>query len=358
MNLSLNRIKLEFVCPQKKTSRKVLAFIHRHFFSKKAKEKKTNSNPIIVWDIRSNPVTFDFVWLIFDIVNYLEKIKIYKFDLILYWPKNYVPIPMVFNNYGKYVTSRDISNRINDLILPLAQSFNCILSVKILQSENQLLDILGNHPFCIPENYHPRYYYPDFLDYARVFKILRSKKNVLLPKILNSPEFQRKKLLERYVTLTLRDYGFSPLRNTTQQNIDQFCCFAKNLLARPIIIPDDHKKLKEYIFSPETMIHSLSRENLEERICIYSNSLVNVFSPSGPVALSLFIPNTKSIVLHFGIGGYDGDLTTYKKLYALHVGDQPFHQLNGHILWHQNYPQPNSDDFMTAYKILDCQRPL
>ena len=65
-----------------------------------------------------------------------------------------------------------------------------------------------------------------------------------------------------YATLTLSDYGYSPQRNTTQEDINQFIKFSKELNFLPVIIPDDFSKLPNYFIPKDLIICKQARESL------------------------------------------------------------------------------------------------
>ena len=52
------------------------------------------------------------------------------------------------------------------------------------------------------------------------------------------------------------------------------------------------------------------------------------------------------------IVGYDADEKYYKKVYNIKVGDQPYIQLGGYLLWQDQYPQYTSNDVLYFYKKL------
>ena len=86
-----------------------------------------------------------------------------------------------------------------------------------------------------------------------------------------------------------------------------------------------------------------------ERIYIYKNSIVNFFSPSGPAALSMFMPKTKTIIFNFCIGGIDSNENYYKKEWGVNYGEQPFLPFGGYVLWTKNKKKSNIDNYKKAY---------
>ena len=102
----------------------------------------------------------------------------------------------------------------------------------------------------------------------------------------------------KHVTLTLRDYGFSPLRNTNSNDIKIGLESCQKIKARLVLIPDSFENLSNYIIPDDTLICYSARN----RIALYSLSQVNLFSNSGPHGAALFIKNAKSIMFRYGNG--------------------------------------------------------
>jgi hypothetical protein len=275
-------------------------------------------------------------------------------SIAIFWPEGYTPEAMAFGGYKNIVTPSDLEKRVHELIIPLAHSFDCVHNVQILQSEKQLLNILSKRPECFPEFYHPKYYYPPPLDYRRVFRTLQNSDNFKLPVIKIPDDLEEEKIQKPYVTLTLRDYGFDPNRNTTQQNVDQFFRFSQKLQVKAVFVPDDIKKLSQYKFPDRSFVYSAAREEIKKRILLYSKSLVNLFPPGGCFSLPLFIPNTKNICFNLGINSLLVNPKNLKKQQLWPVGAQPCRKLNGFFLWHQEHPEPTAEDFLASFESLKC----
>ena len=92
----------------------------------------------MIWDSRSNPLTFDFLMFLLNGSNYFRTRGILSFDLIIYIPKGTELKPFHWNSYDKFVTANDIEKRIEDLIIPIAHSLDCIKDIKIFTNENQI----------------------------------------------------------------------------------------------------------------------------------------------------------------------------------------------------------------------------
>jgi hypothetical protein len=155
----------------------------------------------------------------------------------------------------------------------------------------------------------------------------------------------------QYVTLTLRDYGWCPERNTTQGDLDKAQSLARHLRVSLLVIPDNFSNIRHYVFPSDCFVlHDTLTLNL--RLTLYSRSIVNIFNPSGPFSGSIFTPNTKSICVNWGAGGWDANERFYNLHYGISRGDQPFLPLNGFVLWTGERGNYGCADLLEAFDRL------
>ena len=360
MKAYLDIIKREIIKPRKPL-RNLLHLIYG--FKNSIRNKNKNSkNALLVWDIRSNPITFDFIFTIFYVYSSLKKRRNKScFNLVIYYPDKFILKPFSFKNYNSFVSAEELHSRIDNIISPLANSFSCIKKVFLINKKEDLFKIINNHKFVFPRNYNPNYFLIQPLDYLTAYKYLKDSNNLSIPdlipenKIRNSFNMNNQLTNSEYITFTLRDYGFSPSRNTDSKDLKKIAKVAEILNCKLVIIPDDINRLKYYPISPETIISKEARNDLNTRIFLYSNSKLNIFKPSGPSNVSLFCKKAKTIILNFCEGGFDSNEKYYKNIYDIKVGDQPYKKLNGFIMWNQIYQNYTSEDVLNAYKNLCTQ---
>ena len=352
----LKRIKRELVSPGFKITRFILDKTH-YFLGKIFYSAKIDKNKgVFVWDIRSYPLTFDFLFLIFGVFNRFKELNINSFDLLIFVPDNQLKDISIWDEYIQYVSANDSFKRIKKIIFPLSKLFNCIDHVKIITEENDLIELIKNKT-VIPQSYNPYIYYPEVLDYKTIFSFLLYKENINIPlfevdKIEIDDEINIDISL-KYVTLTLRDYGFKPKRNTKQLDIDIACKFAKKHKAKLVIIPDDIEKLENYQFPKNSLVINKARQDIYIRILLYSKSIVNLFPNSGTSLLPLFIKDSKMIVIRWAGGSDDDNLKFYKRKLGINFGDQPLLRLGGYYLWDQQNENYDESNIEFAYKKLN-----
>lgn len=361
MKFTFSRIKQEIIMPSNKYIRNLLHIIYsiKNFnFS-----KKVNNQTALIWDVRCNPITFDFIFAIFYTYSILvRKENIKSFDLIIYFPDNFKLKPFSYRNYDNYVNFEEINLRIQNMILPLGNSFNCLNKLFFINNERELLAKVRKYSIIYPRNYHSKYFLIAPLEFIKGYKFIKEIKifnaPFLIPK--RTSFFKTHKSInifldENFITLTLRDYGYSPSRNTSQLDIEKAIKVAKNLNLKLVIVPDNINNLKNYTFKSDILICSEAREDMYYRIKLYSKSKLNLFTTSGAIFVSLFLKGTKTIILNFCPGGFDADKKYYKNVYNIRVGDQPYIQLGGYLLWQDQYPNYNSENILYHYKKL-CEK--
>ena len=365
------RVKCELFTPTRPLSRFLLDLIYSL-----ARIRLCKSFPkeraVFVWDSRSNPVTFDFIYTLFWVSNQFGLLGFKKFDLILYRAENIKS--MSFRGYDKIVSHQEIIKRVDNIILSLAKLQPCVGDVKLVESFSEFQSDLQDQSACILPRYYSKTYSPLASNYTDVFKLWKDLKpyDSRLPllevpanidfnncfKAEDTPLINKYKIddapLPKFIVLTLRDYGFAPERNTSQHDIDVAFKFASSLNALLVIIPDDVSKLQNVLLPDHSVVCEAARQALEIRVSLYSASIINIFRPCGPSALCFFIESAKSITVGYGAGGKQGDLNIYKNVYGFIPGSQPFINQNGYLIWAHSRPVDSYDenDLLNALKLI------
>jgi hypothetical protein len=335
--------------PSRGISRKILDGFHGlPFIRSETSVFCFNKRVVLVWDWSSNPITFDFVWALFQSWFELKALGCNKFELVIMTDG----LLHSSSAYSMAVSVEEQVLRINNLIIPIAKNFPVISSVVRLNAIEELESLCNKNKIFLFPRHYSRSYRPSVLDYRKVFSYLRffSKSDLQIPRYnlyvnksqllslfcasKKSSDITLDRFLEevQYITLTLRNYGWSPERNTMQGDIDKAMSLAKHLRVSLLVIPDDFSNIRNYFFPPDCFILR-GTPTLNSRLTLYSRSIVNIFNPSGPFSSSIFTPNTKSICVNWGAGGWDASERFYNLHYGISRGDQPFLPLNGFVLW-------------------------
>ena len=331
--------------------------------------RKKNS-VTFVWDARRNAITFDFISCLYEVHRECLKLGFKTFDLIIYLPDEFTLKPFIFKNYNRYVSSSDLYKRINNLIIPLADSCKCVDSIKKIKSKNELFkNTESSQKIIIPFNFNV-YFSCGFKNSAKHHQNTKNElKPIKFPGLtINNKELKFHKEIqidfdliqnkfERYITLTLRDYGFSPLRNTNNNDIKIALEFANKKNAKLIIVPDSLKNLKNYNIPTQARICTKARYSIKERIGLYKNSIVNLFSNSGPVGVSIFTNGAKAIIFNHGNGdpndpSCDSSPLLLKKT-GFNFGEQPFLAFDTYYLWYRSEEPYTANHLERAFNIID-----
>ena len=211
MKIYFNYIKREI----KKPNKYLRKFFHLIYGLKNLKiNKNKNFNKgLLVWDIRANPITFDFLFTIFYVYSSLnQRHNITYFDLVIYHPDNFKLKPFSYKNYNSFVSSEELYSRIDKMILPFAKSFNCIKKISLINNENDIFQIMKKYNFIFPRNYNPKYFIIQPLDYLTAYKFLKCSNFSSMPCLVSKNKltkdfniFDTKLKNSEYITFTLRD---------------------------------------------------------------------------------------------------------------------------------------------------------
>tara|TARA_B100000212_G_scaffold337353_1_gene312054 strand:- start:2837 stop:3931 length:1095 start_codon:yes stop_codon:yes gene_type:complete len=352
----LKRLLNEITNPSFGLTRKTIYYFHA-LLSKAniLKHHKNNKKGVLIWDIRSNPITFDIIYLVYIGYRFFHNKNIKEFDVIIFIPKDYIFKSYTWEEYSRYLSGRDLKKRINNMLIPILIHFNCIKKVRILDNKKKLLNVC-NRIVTFPEFYNPFYYYKSGFDsYKTLYKLL--KRNIYPNPYISSPRSRYKILSEvsknseikSYITFTLRDYGFAPKRNSSTSQIKLIYDFSKNINKKLILIPDQISKLSNYEIPSDVLIHNGARKSIDKRIALYQFSELNFFVQAGPSDLSHFIKDSKTIILNWGSPSFDGSIKYMEKEYGLYLNDQPYKHLNSYLIWYKNSGIITNKDIMMAY---------
>ncbi len=351
----IKRIKREIVAPQFKITKQIIGNLYSFKNILIGRNHKKYNKGVFVWDVRSNSVTFDFAYYILQIVNQFNQIGYKSFDLILFCSPRLLAkgASCDWNEYNKFVSNEEILSKIEKIILKLANLFEYIDDIKLINTKQELLN-LTKDSFILPKNYDPTFFYPEGLNYKYLFSKLMDEEEIKVPFLKLNPKCFKKEYTElyksKYITLTLRDYGFEPMRNTKQTDIDIALKLSKRHSAELVIIPDNIDLIEQYEIPDSVQVIKSAREDLLLRIGIYSKSIVNIFTTSGPSILPLFIKRSKMIVLRVACGCDGDNVNLYKKTLGISPGDQPLLRLGGYYLWNDLFNNIDENTLDFAFK--------
>ena len=318
---------------------------------------------ICIWDSSTSHISFDFIWLLFEFSHEAQSRGYDGFTLVLYFPSE--PKAGSFLDYRKWVNDEEAKRRIDKIIQPLAKMHEFVRNIVTIYGKDQMKEYLQSRTEEIYPNNFSISYSPTLPYYQKVYSVLRkyvvhderfkffeASKPKSLQEIEQDFPDHAEVLAEAYIVLTLRDYGFDPMRDTSQSDVSKADSLAKLLGVKLYIVPDNIEKLSIYDLPEDSYVIHSARFNLYARAILYANSLVNIFRPAGPAGLSSFISTTKTILVGLGSGGASGNFEYYKKHQNWKPYEQPMLQLRTYILWLEDRDDYSADDLLHGYNSI------
>ena len=137
---------------------------------------------MLIWDIRTNSITFDVVHLLFESNLRFSKKGINSFDVLIYFPKDFVPQLPSIENYSEYINTFDLFNRYKNLVIPIFESSNSVRKIFYSDNPKDTKDI-SKYKNVLPKVFVPNLYSPipqdmKFLFYKNLLKM--QNKRVLI----------------------------------------------------------------------------------------------------------------------------------------------------------------------------------
>ena len=230
------------------------------------------------YDLKSSPVTFDFVFFLAAACLYARGQGSQELDLVIVadsW-RNLTPRE---RTYGW----KERKWRLWNLIMQVVQICPMIKNVSL--TSNQLRDFKTN---CFPIGYHPQRHY--ISPYTPKF-LKQFLKDGITPKCFTSSEMAKEYVRARvgenarFITLSLRQAAFDNSRDSTLDNWAKAYNILKERGFRVFVIPDqdDYLRERKYLnFSWECAEECCL--SLDLRIAYYELAVQNVLSGGGIAA--------------------------------------------------------------------------
>ncbi len=268
-----------------------IAKIRNNFLS------KDSEHLIIIYDLQSNALSFNFLQFLIDAEIYREKLSL-NFSH-LYIINKHRSEKTRWDTFYKAYSKSNLEKRANYLLPQLANLFPKIIKVKVLSEANQIKEPI----FSIP-TFPPTFFkaLPISNNHDLVLSYLQS--NTSLPEGII--EFNLSKKIEPllrkwlknknasgFVVITIRNSKFDISRNSKIKVIDKFADYLKSLNIEVLPIPDSENPSKNIKHEIPSELIKMALENIHARFYLYKRSMLNIFSPNGPSMLctySLDIP--------------------------------------------------------------------
>ena len=302
----INRIRIEFKTPRLKATKPIIFFIHSvlSFFSKLIFSSKNKSyidadEVLAVYDLNSQPITFDFAYFLVGAEVFAKQNgKSKLFIWFVQKNKDFIKD----ERYLKHVDEDSQNWRLNNILLPLARMHAAYTGFGILPqgtSVNKYIKDSLIYPEGFAENYSPRFNYKDLRDsmgmdsssYRGLQTSLQGQKYINSWK--NHSEIDLP-----IVSITLRNYGYDPSRNS---NVKEWVKFADWLSQRgytPVFIPDVDACWEPDDALGSHLVFTDACWNLEIRMAFYDSCFLSFFYSNGVSAVAQLNKNIRCILFN------------------------------------------------------------
>lgn len=302
----INRIRIEFKTPRLKATKPIIFFIHSvvSFFSKLIFSSKNKSyidadEVLVVYDLNSQPITFDFAYFLVGAEVFAKqngKSKLF----IWFVPRDEAAFDSADSEYLNIVDQASQNWRFNNILIPLARMHAACSGYGIL-SEGFHLEKLVNNDLIYPQKYSRRL--SPVMNYQEIMRSisLSSFRGFQAPvqakRYINSWK-NYSKISSPIVSITLRNYGYDPSRNS---NIKEWVKFADWLSRRgytPVFIPDVDACWQPDDGLGSHLVFTDACWNLEIRMAFYNSCFLSFFYSNGVGALAQLNKNIRCIAMN------------------------------------------------------------
>ena len=341
-----------------------LKIIIINFFKKQnlINTKKFNK-PIFLYDLRADSLTFDFGDTLLFVNYWLKKLGYENCDCVIVAIKEDFK-PMKFRSYDSHFTKDELWQRIDNILIPLAEAANFVNDINLVSDKNSLKKIL-KESFVI---YPPHYIYLDKLNFISIGEPLDRFKNFIRDKkyyysLINFLEPNLNSILavrdslnilpdDKIVTFTVRDYKFDEIRNTNYKFVLELYKFFKKKGYRFILIPDHKKKSLEM----DIEIYGDATTDTQKRIAIYNIAKINIGTAGGPLWLARYMPGVNMFLTNVAIDGdHIGSYSELRRYYGREFKryKQPFEEFDMHLVYG---PEDNITKLISHSRIKQIMR--
>ena len=282
----------------------------------------------VVYDLNFNPISFDFSFFMATAEAYA---KMHKKDHIHLWiirpNREKVLLSKIKNlEYESIVNIDSQEWRINNMIIPIVHICPSVAQYSVVQDAADIQkQFLNNTMF--PEGYGPMS--KPCISYDYSFSMLAQYnfwgfKSSNQAKIFIQNWLDSANISSKIISITIRDYDFDPLRNSSFQTWIEFANYLENQGYKVIFIPDiencwdsKYKDIKQTYFSEICW-------NLELRTAFYELCELNYFYSSGLASLAMLNKNTRAISMTPLIEDSRESTSEIIKSYHPDMSDNPF----------------------------------
>ena len=298
------------------------------------KQALSEGNPdrlLLVYDTLPNPVTFDFLMIIFNADWHRRQAGKTYLDVLIVYQSNR---SFLEESYVAAVGEDSTNWRLTNLLVPLCRLFSSLGRIYLVEQE-EAFEIVKSYQNVFPEGYS----YSNF----KTIRVRADNPDVVFYSALTIADTAQK-TVEAYfpnkddrliVTITLRTYDYIPARNS---NIKSWLDFAGELdpaKYRVVFIPDASMQGVETIEQLNGFeVFDPACWNIQLRAALYQRAWMNMGVICGPLVISAIMENVLTIMIDrtldypndyaqmaISAGAFPGKVPTfYSKYCHYHLG--------------------------------------
>jgi hypothetical protein len=239
----------------------------------------------VVYDLAKMPITYDFAifLVIADCIRQLNKLDYIQ----LYIIKDEYRLKTLRDNA---LSTDEKEWRFENIILPVTQRLDSIISVVICK-DRKLIDFEKMINLYPNNKIKFNLYTHNIVN--RLFK--ESANPVIFDSSKKAKIIINKKYNKKYITCTIRQSDFDIKRNTDISQIKAFNDYLKSNYGQVqlIVIPDHDYSIQNKSVTDGIIIDNVASINLDYRISLMQNAIINFGPSNGPVCFSFHCKKVK-----------------------------------------------------------------
>ncbi|MDC1243089.1 hypothetical protein N8Z86_03065 [Amylibacter sp.] len=287
-------VRNKFLVPSNAFTRFIRGLYCAFVPNKLASSEGNPDRLLLIYDTLSNPVTFDFLHILFNADWHRRQAgKTYLDVLIVYQSNRF----FVSESYSAAVGEDGIDWRINNLLVPLCRLFSSLGRIYLVEQE-EALEIVKGYQNIQPEEYS----YSNF----KTVLVRGDDPDVSFYPALTTADTARK-IVDAYipqkdnrliVTITLRTYDYIPARNSDIESWVDFAGELDPVKYRVVFIPDASTHGVEAIEQLNGFeVFDPACWNIQLRAALYRRAWTNMGVACGPLAISGLMENVWTIMI-------------------------------------------------------------
>ncbi len=301
--------------------------IRRSVFS-----KGNESDGVAVYNLKCCPITFDFAYFLYQAeIFFLEK-GVKNFYVVIVDGQS-----LENREYKEIIDENRQRKRIEAILLPMAEMYRAVEKVLVCSGD---VDPVW-HARSPGAYVFPRFATNKHLRSHSYKKIFHYNKEGRTYSGFSAPETSKKAvgrmlsdagIVSPIVVLTVRDYGYQPLRNTSLPVYIKFAEWLKSRGYHVVFVPDaDANSSSDF---GRGYVCRKAAEDIFFRVALSEQAICTVFTSNGLHALCALNHKTSYIIASYvnesypestGLQRYQGE--------GLSWGDQPFTENNSVVVW-------------------------